>query len=40
MTAADRHPALEAWLHEQHPYDVPRWITLPVTCAAAAGCET
>lgn len=31
MTTQDRLPALEAWLHEQHPYEVPQWITLPVT---------
>lgn len=31
MTTTDRLPELEAWLHQQHPYDVPQWITLPVT---------
>ncbi|CAM5578155.1 divalent-cation tolerance protein CutA [Streptomyces pseudogriseolus] len=31
MTTTDCLPALEAWLHEQHPYEVPQWITLPVT---------
>jgi periplasmic divalent cation tolerance protein len=31
MTTAELLPALEAWLHEQHPYDVPQWITLSVT---------
>ena len=36
MTTADRLPALEAWLHEQHPYDVPQWITLPVTGGSEA----
>lgn len=31
MTSSDRLPALEAWLHERHPYEVPQWVTLPVT---------
>ncbi|WP_405728674.1 divalent-cation tolerance protein CutA [Streptomyces sp. NBC_00028] len=31
MTTTDRLPALEAWLHENHPYDIPQWVTLPVT---------
>ncbi|NEB01853.1 divalent-cation tolerance protein CutA [Streptomyces sp. SID13726] len=31
MTTVDRLAALEAWVHERHPYDVPQWITLPVT---------
>ncbi|MDQ0578132.1 hypothetical protein QF030_000310 [Streptomyces rishiriensis] len=36
MTTADRLPVLEAWLHEKHPYDVPQWITLPVTGGSEA----
>ncbi|MER5689387.1 divalent-cation tolerance protein CutA [Streptomyces sp. NPDC002205] len=36
MTTTDRLPALEAWLHEKHPYDVPQWITLPVTGGSEA----
>ena len=31
MTTTDRLPQLEAWLSEKHPYEVPQWITLPVT---------
>lgn len=34
--ATDRLPALEAWLHEKHPYDVPQWIILPVTGGSEA----
>jgi periplasmic divalent cation tolerance protein len=36
MTSADRLPALEAWVHENHPYDVPQWVTLPVTGGSEA----
>ncbi|MES9558006.1 MULTISPECIES: divalent cation tolerance protein CutA [unclassified Streptomyces] len=36
MTTADRLAALETWIHEKHPYDVPQWITLPVTGGSAA----
>lgn len=36
MTTPDRLPALEAWLHEQHPYEVPQWITLPVNGGSEA----
>ncbi|WP_110945898.1 divalent-cation tolerance protein CutA [Streptomyces avicenniae] len=36
MTSTDRLPALEAWLHENHPFDVPQWITLPVTGGSEA----
>ncbi|UUN25164.1 divalent-cation tolerance protein CutA [Streptomyces sp. FIT100] len=36
MTTTDRLPELEAWLHEHHPYDVPQWITLPVTGGSEA----
>lgn len=36
MTTQERLPALEAWLHEQHPYEVPQWITLPVTGGSEA----
>ncbi|WP_328493434.1 divalent-cation tolerance protein CutA [Streptomyces sp. NBC_00414] len=31
MTTTDRLSQLESWLSERHPYDVPQWITLPVT---------
>ncbi|MFD7707884.1 divalent-cation tolerance protein CutA [Streptomyces sp. NPDC059785] len=30
-TTLDRLPELEAWVTAEHPYDVPEWITLPVT---------
>ncbi|MDQ0939337.1 divalent-cation tolerance protein CutA [Streptomyces sp. V1I1] len=30
-TTLDRLPALQAWVAGEHPYDVPEWITLPVT---------
>jgi periplasmic divalent cation tolerance protein len=36
MTTTDRLPQLEAWLSERHPYDVPQWITLPVTGGSEA----
>ncbi|MDQ8706955.1 divalent-cation tolerance protein CutA [Streptomyces sp. LHD-70] len=36
MTTTDRLPKLEAWLHKRHPYDVPQWITLPVTGGSEA----
>ncbi|MGW1761166.1 divalent-cation tolerance protein CutA [Streptomyces mirabilis] len=36
MTTKDRLPALEAWLHEKHPYDVPQWITPPVAGGSEA----
>ncbi|MFC7845790.1 divalent-cation tolerance protein CutA [Streptomyces sp. NPDC057382] len=36
MTMTDRLPQLEAWLSEEHPYDVPQWITLPVTGGSEA----
>ncbi|MEU8806278.1 divalent-cation tolerance protein CutA [Streptomyces violaceoruber] len=36
MTSSDRLPALEAWLHARHPYDVPQWVTLPVTGGSEA----
>lgn len=36
MTTTDRLPQLEAWLSEKHPYDVPQWITLPVTGGSEA----
>ncbi|XUM00260.1 divalent-cation tolerance protein CutA [Streptomyces venezuelae ATCC 10712] len=35
-TTTDRLPELEAWVAEQHPYDVPEWITLPVTGGSEA----
>ncbi|WP_327669428.1 MULTISPECIES: divalent-cation tolerance protein CutA [unclassified Streptomyces] len=30
-TTLDRLPELEAWVANEHTYDVPEWITLPVT---------
>ncbi|MEU8482262.1 divalent-cation tolerance protein CutA [Streptomyces sp. NPDC048641] len=30
-TTLDRLPELEEWVASKHPYDVPEWITLPVT---------
>ncbi|MFD3511966.1 divalent-cation tolerance protein CutA [Streptomyces sp. NPDC058657] len=30
-TTAERLPELAAWVAETHTYDVPEWITLPVT---------
>jgi periplasmic divalent cation tolerance protein len=36
MTTTDRLPALEAWVHEKHSYDVPQWTTLPVTGGSEA----
>ncbi|MER7840114.1 divalent-cation tolerance protein CutA [Streptomyces sp. NPDC096040] len=36
MTTTDRLPALEAWVHEKHSYEVPQWITLPVTGGSEA----
>ncbi|MFG3370556.1 divalent-cation tolerance protein CutA [Streptomyces sp. NPDC048156] len=30
-TTTDRLPDLAAWVAQQHPYDVPEFITLPVT---------
>ncbi|WP_374773677.1 divalent-cation tolerance protein CutA [Streptomyces sp. NBC_01310] len=35
-TTRDRLPSLAAWIHQQHPYDVPEWITLPAESASAA----
>ncbi|MCN9241218.1 divalent-cation tolerance protein CutA [Streptomyces sp. RY43-2] len=35
-TTTDRLPALAAWATEKHPYDVPEWITLPVTGGSEA----
>ncbi|MFJ6780565.1 divalent-cation tolerance protein CutA [Streptomyces yangpuensis] len=28
-TTTERVADLETWVHEHHPYDVPRWIVLP-----------
>ncbi|MER5973664.1 divalent-cation tolerance protein CutA [Streptomyces sp. NPDC002055] len=36
MTTTDHLQQLEAWLSENHPYDVPQWITLPVTGGSEA----
>lgn len=30
-TTLDRLPELQAWVAGEHSYDVPEWITLPVT---------
>ncbi|MET9450365.1 divalent-cation tolerance protein CutA [Streptomyces cinerochromogenes] len=35
-TTTDRLPQLEAWVAEQHSYEVPEWITLPVTGGSEA----
>lgn len=35
-TTTDRLAELEAWVAEQHSYDVPEWITLPVTGGSEA----
>nr|BFD81209.1 divalent-cation tolerance protein CutA [Streptomyces sp. Xyl84] len=35
-TTRERLPALEAWVAEQHSYEVPEWITLPVTGGSVA----
>jgi periplasmic divalent cation tolerance protein len=35
-TTTDRLPELEAWVAGQHSYEVPEWITLPVTGGSEA----
>ncbi|MGW7281042.1 divalent-cation tolerance protein CutA [Streptomyces sp. NPDC054844] len=35
-TTTGRLPELEAWVTEQHSYEVPEWITLPVTGGSEA----
>ncbi|QEU90199.1 divalent-cation tolerance protein CutA [Streptomyces kanamyceticus] len=35
-TTTDRLPELAAWVAQQHSYDVPEWITLPVTGGSQA----
>ncbi|MDG9719272.1 divalent-cation tolerance protein CutA [Streptomyces sp. DH24] len=35
-TTTDRLAELEAWVTEKHSYDVPEWITLPVTGGSEA----
>ncbi|MGW2822928.1 divalent-cation tolerance protein CutA [Streptomyces sp. NPDC001443] len=35
-TTTERLPELEAWVSEQHGYEVPEWITVPVTGGSAA----
>ncbi|MCF3181768.1 divalent-cation tolerance protein CutA [Streptomyces polychromogenes] len=35
-TTADRLPDLAAWVGREHPYEVPEWITLPVTGGSGA----
>ncbi|MEW1653977.1 divalent-cation tolerance protein CutA [Streptomyces sp. NPDC093707] len=35
-TTTEQLPELEAWVVEKHSYDVPEWITLPVTGGSEA----
>ncbi|MFG2141867.1 divalent-cation tolerance protein CutA [Streptomyces sp. NPDC048650] len=35
-TTTDRLPELEAWVAREHSYEVPEWITLPVTGGSEA----
>ncbi|NBE54944.1 divalent-cation tolerance protein CutA [Streptomyces boluensis] len=35
-TTTDRLPALAAWVNQEHSYDVPEWITLPVSGGSEA----
>ncbi|MFF4763990.1 divalent-cation tolerance protein CutA [Streptomyces sp. NPDC001292] len=35
-TTTERLPELEAWVSKQHGYEVPEWITLPVTGGSEA----
>jgi len=35
-TTKERLPELEAWVAEKHSYNVPEWITLPVTGGSEA----
>ncbi|MEU9760672.1 divalent-cation tolerance protein CutA [Streptomyces sp. NPDC001834] len=35
-TSTDRLPDLEAWVAEKHSYDVPEFVTLPVTGGSEA----
>ncbi|MEV0445971.1 divalent-cation tolerance protein CutA [Streptomyces spectabilis] len=35
-TTTDRLPELEAWVAQEHSYEVPEWITLPVTGGSEA----
>jgi periplasmic divalent cation tolerance protein len=34
-TSRERYPALESWLLDHHPYDVPEVLALPVDRGAA-----
>ncbi|MBT2674893.1 divalent-cation tolerance protein CutA [Streptomyces sp. ISL-14] len=36
MTTTDNLPELEAWVAEKHSYEVPQWVTLPVTGGSSA----
>jgi periplasmic divalent cation tolerance protein len=36
MTTTDQLPELEAWVAENHSYEVPQWVTLPVTGGSSA----
>lgn len=35
-TTVDQLPELEAWVAREHTYDIPEWITLPVTGGSEA----
>jgi periplasmic divalent cation tolerance protein len=35
-TTAERLPALQTWVAEEHSYEVPEWITLPVAGGSKA----
>ncbi|ALO95172.1 CutA1 divalent ion tolerance protein [Streptomyces hygroscopicus subsp. limoneus] len=35
-TTLERLPDLEAWVAEEHSYDVPEWVTIPITGGSAA----
>ncbi|MBD0708040.1 MULTISPECIES: divalent-cation tolerance protein CutA [unclassified Streptomyces] len=35
-TTVTRLPELQVWVHGRHPYEVPEWITLPVTGGSEA----
>jgi periplasmic divalent cation tolerance protein len=35
-TTTDRLPELAAWVAEQHSYDVPEWVVLPITGGSEA----
>ncbi|MGW6393335.1 divalent-cation tolerance protein CutA [Streptomyces sp. NPDC055103] len=35
-TPADRLADLQTWVHQEHSYEVPEWITLPITGGSEA----